>query len=165
MGYELIEIDPFSDASINKALNRLQKIKQEWNEKVDKFIHEITEVGAWAAAKTYGTEVDVRSQDINGGRLISANGRMVCFLEFGAGSATDEGAKYADKMPFPVARGSYSDDRTEHGGDIGPYAKSGYEYWEFGGVRMTMVRRRPGMKNAYEAIVNKTPEIAKKVFG
>ena len=67
---------------------------------------------------------------------ITANGKAVVFLEFGAGNATDSGAPYAAQLAASegilVAAGSYSS--TE---GTGEYAD--HKFWIFGSTKMTEI--------------------------
>ena len=141
MADHVIDIDPLSPASILKAEREINKILKSFDRKVDEFVQEIGKIG---------------QQD---GVTISADGKAVAFLEFGAGSSTNSSNRYAFEVPFLVFRGSYSDETK------GEYQATHYNYWHFGGKQMTAVEPRNGMQKAYEAMMQDFDSVVKRVFG
>ncbi len=159
MAGKKIVIDWEKPETIQRAIELLEQRGAGFEEKVDRFLKEIAEIGRAAAAETYGRAVSVTVEAReNGEYAIVAEGDPVVFFEFGAGAATDPSERYAKEMPFRVARGSYSD------ANGGMYRQTGYQFWRFGGRDYTEVRQKPGMLRAYEAIMQSIPETARKVF-
>ena len=166
MATHVVNIDPFDPFSVLKAEKEIQRIIQEFNGKVEEFLRGLAEIGQKAAQAAYGSPVTVTVEEINGGVCIRANGDAVVFLEFGAGSAVDSSDMFAHAMPFPVRRGSFSDVNIgEDGRPPGQYARTGYQYWEFGGRQYTEVQPKNGMQYAYEAMMQDMRTLAKRVFG
>jgi len=159
MADHYIEIDPLSPASILKAEREINKILKDFDRKVDVFIQEIGKIGQQAAQGAYGSAVSVTLVNEKEGVTISADGKAVVFLEFGAGSTTNSANRYALEMPFLVYRGSYSDETK------GEYQATHYNYWHFGGKEIEFVEPRNGMQKAYEAIMQDISSVAKRVFG
>ncbi len=160
MANHRIDIDPMDPKSIDQAVKDFNKISKDLDKKIDRFIAALVKIGKEAAKKTYGGAISVTSEQTGDTEwVIKASGEAVVFFEFGAGSATDAGHRYAGEMGFPVHRGSYSE---ENGG---MYQATGYRFWVFGGRPYTEVRQRPGMLRAYEAIKQAIPETAKRIFG
>ena len=160
MGNHKIELDWENPESIERAIEKVEKIQNAFDTKLDQFIQEIAEVGRAAAEATYGSAVTVTVEKTGDGAYsILASGDPVVFFEFGAGNATDASERYAGAMPFRVAKGSYSE------ANEGMYQATGYRFWVFGGRKYTEIRQRPGMLRAYEAIMQEIPKAAKRVFG
>ena len=159
MADHVINIDPLDLSSIVKAEREINKILKEFDRKVDRFIQEIAEIGRDAAQGAYGSAIKVTLVKEDKGVLISADGKAVAFLEFGAGSMTNSSNRYALEMPFLVFRGSYSDESK------GEYQATHYNYWHFGGKEISYVEPRNGMQKAYEAMMNDFDSVAKRVFG
>ena len=129
----------------------------DFDRKVDEFIREIAEVGAKAAAGSYGGSVSVTIEGYDDGVSICADGKSVVFMEFGAGSAVAVGNMFAGEMPFEVRPGSWSEQHAHQ------YEKLGY--WIFGGNKYTEVAPKNGMENAHKAIMQDMHNVAMKVFG
>ena len=159
MANHVINIDPLNPNSIARAEKEIERIMKDIDRKVNLFIHELARIGQSAAQGAYGAAVSVSLVESENGVTISADGEAVVFLEFGAGSSTNSANMYANEMPFPVQRGSYSD--ANHG----EYQATHYDHWTFGGVEMTAVEPRNGMQKAYEAIMQDIASVAKRVFG
>lgn len=159
MADHVIDIDPFDPSSIARAEREINKLMKEFDRKVDTFIKEIAKIGQQAAQGAYGSAIDVTVEEIDNGVAISANGKAVAFLEFGAGSMTNSSNRYAFEMPFLVYRGSYSDETQ------GEYQETHYNYWHFGGKEIEYVEPRNGMQKAYEAMMQDFDSTVKRVFG
>lgn len=159
MADHVVDIDPLSPSSILRAEREINKILKNFDRKVDEFIQEIGKIGQQAAQGAYGNAVAVTLIKEKDGVTISADGKAVAFLEFGAGSSTNSSNRYAFEVPFMVFRGSYSDETK------GEYQATHYNYWHFGGKQMTAVEPRNGMQKAYEAIMQDMDSVAKRVFG
>lgn len=159
MADHVIDIDPLNPSSIIRAEREINKILKSFDRKVDTFIQEIGKIGQQAAKGAYGSAIDVTLVREDKGVTISANGKAVAFLEFGAGSMTNSSNRYALEMPFLVYRGSYSDETK------GEYQATHYNYWHFGGKEITYVEPRNGMQKAYEAMMNEFDSVVKRVFG
>ena len=158
MAKHRINIDINKPDSIDKAIEKLEEIQRELDRKMEQFLQEIAEVGRKAAADAYGSAVTVTADPVgNNEYVISANGKAVVFLEFGAGDATEPGHRFANEMPFDVQPGSYSRENAQM------YYKNGF--WIFGGRMYTEVKPRHGMLRAYEAVMQEIPNVAKRVFG
>ena len=160
MGKHKIDIDINDPNSIDEAVKAFHEATAGLDEKINRFLTELAEIGRSAAEQTDGSAIDVTVQKSGDDEwVIRASGDAVVFFEFGAGKATDSGERYAKEMPFRVEVGSYSD---ENGGE---FAASGYQFWHFGGRPYSEIKQRPGMLRAYEAIKMAIPETAKRVFG
>lgn len=159
MADHVVDIDPLNPASIIKAEKEINKILKNFDRKVDTFIQEIGKIGQQAAQGAYGNVISVTLVREKDGVTISADGKAVAFLEFGAGSSTNSSNRYALEMPFLVFRGSYSDETK------GEYQATHYNYWHFGGQVLTAVEPRNGMQKAYEAIMQDMDSVTKRVFG
>ena len=161
MATHVIRLDPFDPLSVISAERETRRLAEEFDRKVDEFVREIAEIGRKAAAGAYGGSVTVSLEGIDNGFSICADGKAVVFMEFGAGAAVNTGNMFAGQMPFEVRRGSYSDSKDPPG----PYARTGYQYWTFGGQRFTEVQPRNGMQHAHEAMMQDMLNVAMRIFG
>lgn len=131
---------------------------------MQEFLQQIADIGRQEAQTRYSSgsvglgSVYVTVQPIENGYAISADGREVVFLEFGAGAATNGGNTLAQEMPFDVRRGSYSDLNQ------GEYQRTGYRYWHYGGVKYTEVQPRNAMESAYRVMLDQWRDVARSVF-
>ena len=158
MGKHRIDIDISDPGSIDEAVKAFHEATAGLDEKINRFLTELAEIGRSAAEQTYGSAIDVTVQKSGDDEwVIRASGDAVVFFEFGAGDATNKDARYAKEMPFPVYKGSYSEQNARQ------YSEQGF--WVFGGQEFRKINQRPGMLRAYEAIKLAIPETAKRVFG
>lgn len=166
MAETVINLNPFNPASIAHAERILRERERAFERNTARFFVELAEIGRQAAAGAYGPAISMELQPLDDGVSIVANGKAVVFLEFGAGAAVNTGNRYADQMPFEVARGSYSDQNVGYDGRTpGEYARSGYRQWHFGNTVLTEVQPRNGMEKAYEAVMTSIYRVAREVFG
>ena len=116
------------------------------------------EVGQPIAQWWFGSAVRVSAEPMRGksGYRIVADGKAVCFLEFGAGAATDSFHDFAQNVSFKVYPGSWSENHSNQ------YATQGY--WMFGGRRYEKVIAKRGLYHAYKEMVAEAPRIASEVF-
>lgn len=157
-----ITIDPFDPASIRDAITACNNEVAEFERLVDEFLRRVAELGRETAQGAYGptvtSGVTVTTERTNEGYVIKANGREVVFLEFGAGLLTNANNRYAQAMPFPVSQGSYSESVK------GPYWKTGFLYWHYGGDLLRYIVPRNAMESAYGEIMRQIKRIADEVF-
>lgn len=162
-----IEVDLFDSDSIDKAIIALNKAAKERERLIEQYVMELAQCGEVAAQKTYGSSVQVRAhKDDDGVWEIRANGEQVVFLEFGAGVKTKDHA-LSGPLPIDIEPGSWSE------GPEGKHtwskwlAENGGRYNDSPGYKEYRYNRvpRPGMLEAYKAIVANQERIAKKVFG
>ena len=135
-----ITVDIFDPASIQRAMT---KLKNYINNIEPNFSDSLELVGQGAAefAKPYfinyerrteedavlGVELD-RFDDVPG-FAVTAVGKGVGFLEFGAGLTADPGHPLAHNAPFPVGMWEYSKNNARQGAEHG--------YWYWGGKKWT----------------------------
>lgn len=78
--------------------------------KLDRIIERLAnEVAKPIAEQEYGNSVTVTTRKLKNGYEILAQGRAVCFLEFGTGAYADQTHPFANSVPFDVYPGSWSD--------------------------------------------------------
>jgi len=161
----------FYKSSIDKCLREIDKAKANYEKKIATLLEKLGELGQQTAwGKYHETQLNPSEEDRHSINVtyefvdtntiqILGNGKGICFLEFGAGAATDESHPFADNVSFQVKRGSYSDSHN------GMYAQTGYDHWYFGGVKYSETKQRAGMYEAYKAITQQVYDIAKEVLG
>ena len=156
MATHVIDVDPFNPASVRRANAEYRRILREFDRNVTRFIAEIAQIGRDAAAGAYGPAISVTLQAHDNGITISADGRGIVFLEFGAGDAVNSGNRYANQMPFEVRPGSWSENHAQQYSTLG--------YWIFGGVVYREIQPRNGMQTAYDEIMANIRAVAGRVF-
>lgn len=144
---------------VNKAIRQVERMKRDLPSKVSDLCKRLAEIGAETARREFGPSVSVTTERTDKGYQILAEGRGVCFIEFGAGArASIEGDVY-DDIPFKVEPGSWSE--SEFG------AHTWSQHLANGGTPETYRYNRtpkPGMLHAYNAIVDAIEAAAKEVF-
>ena len=137
---------------IMQRVNRYLDIEK----KLDEVARRLCEIGEPIIRDTHGHHADVRTEPIDHGYKIVAEGKDVLFIEFGAGDkAGAERDKYV-AVPDVVRPGSWSETHAQQ--------YSTYGFWIFGGRTYTETPPHPSFYEAYEARVLALPEIAKDVF-
>ena len=145
--------------SVQDAIDWLKRYNKSLERKNRVFLQRVLEEGRKAASEAFGSAVVLTIAQVNETTYdLIANGKALMFLEFGAGT-TVEPDGFEGQVPFRVAVGSYSDAHE------GEFAKSGYEYWHFGGQKYTHITPRHGMLKAYTAIKESIVRIGKEVYG
>lgn len=150
------KIDIGSIAGIDEAIKALNKLAD-----LKSACKAIADVGTAVANEIYagsGAVAETVERDDGYAVKATAENNQIAFIEFGAGSGTVPAGEFADKAPFGVYRGSYSD---EHGGE---YAKTGYQYWHHDGKVYTEIPANPGMEMAREAVLERAEEIVREVY-
>ena len=162
-----IEIDPFDLQSINRAIKEL-KAHETWRkQQITEYIKRLCEVGAEAARQTYKSLVDV--QVTPDGKGIIAEGDQVVFLEFGTGTKVQD-HELSDPLSIEIMPGSWSEsDEGKHTWSTwlaGGYVGKNNSRWiqrRFGDYPYD-TEPRPGLYEAYKAIVANQEKIAQEVF-
>lgn len=148
---------------IDDALKEIKDYQKNFEKKHTDFLEHLADVGVKAAQDTYGgrgLSITVTKEKTNRGYKILAEGRGVCFVEFGTGVRAD--ASNLDKyygMTFRVEPGSWSE---------GEFGKHEWSKWiDSGGNPADWWYNRtakPGMFQAYQAIVAAIEKEAKEAF-
>lgn len=157
MGRHTIRV-PLSESGINDAIQKLTTYQKDIEKKTQILLQELAELGKRVAEETYGYAVNVGVESIeNGCRFkVYAEGEMVCFLEFGAGTTTQVRHPFADEVPFDVYPGSWSEQHSKQ------FSTNGY--WYFGNRRYENVEPRPGLYHATLVIQSNFMSVVRKVF-
>ena len=151
---------------IDKALfmSALEEFGEEYEDKLKDKCFEVAqrlaeEIGQPVAQVWFGSEVKVTAKPIgkkkNGYKII-ANGKDVCFLEFGAGVTTDTTHPFAKNVSFDVYPASWSIDHAKQ------FVRKGY--WMYRGEKYDAITPMRGMYHAYKAILEEAPRIVEEVF-
>lgn len=155
-----IVIDPFDPASVSKAILEMYKFKDWLKEKVDELTEKLAKDYALkTVAEDYGyTEggsIVCTAEEIPNGWVVKAEGKGVCFIEYGTGDASMSGA-ILGTPPVDVYPGSYS---NEHAGTYRAWLESGstepYRY---------EIQPRSGMYFAFRAANDNVRKVAEEVF-
>lgn len=156
--YREITIDLSVDG-INKAIKDIEKFQKEVENKLDLLCKRLAELGVSVVADDYGYtrggEITVDWEKVDDGYLVTAAGKGVMFLEFGAGDEAGTGFQGAD-VPVDTSPGSWS---STHGKQ---YSENGY--WVWNGHVFRSIAPRSGMYFATERIKQEAESIAKEIF-
>lgn len=146
-----------STDNIDFICRYLEKREQIIKQKSDILAKRLAELGRDIADLKYGDEeVTVSVVKKRNTYEIHANGKEVCFIEFGAGVRTNSSHPYADKMPFDVKPGSWSIQDKQQ------FVTKGY--WYYGGKKMNSIEPHNAMYLASRHIQEQVYKIAKEVF-
>lgn len=158
-----IKVNPLDKRSVNNAIKQIEAYKRNlMGEKCNKFVRRLAEKGYeiakadFKAAKYDGdNDVTVNISGDGSSLKIVANGKAVCFIEFGAG----------------VARGGgYPDDRKPDGivglGQFGKGHGATGKPWYYAHGKMTDGNPPAmAMLRARDTMVEEITQIAREVFG
>lgn len=153
-----------SPESVASAIIQVVKYKQMFLRKCDEFCRRIAEEGSAVASSIYGSSVRVTTEPIDNGYKIVANGKAVCFLEFGAGYGADQNHPLANNVTdFQVFPGSYSITHSQQF-YLSDRTNPGQGFWYFGGRKYDRVTPRYAMWRAHQHIEREAERIAREVF-
>ena len=155
-----------STASIDNAIKELRAFKVSLEQKKDKLLEELANIGVREASVRFTTAMydgvndsSVTLETISNGYCIKAEGKAVAFIEFGAGVYHNPGEPYPDPRPAGIV-------------SIGEYGK-GYGKRQAWGFRddsgeLVITHGNPAampMWYASEEMRDNILKIAKEVFG
>ena len=166
-----IEIDPLDSESIDKAIKELNKFAKKREQRIEEYVMRLAQEGQNAARRTYGSLVNVTAhKDSDKVWEIRADGEQVVFLEFGTGVKVQDHPELSNTLSIEIMPGSWSES---------PEGKHTWSTWLEGGYvgkgKTRWIQRRfdeypynteprPGMWEAYKAIVAAQDRIAHEVF-
>lgn len=138
---------------IDHAIKTIEKYT-DMRSKLSEFAEKLAEVGQTEAAITYGARVT--HQLTPDGAKVVISGSDVLFIEFGTGDAAGIHAAQYDAVPSVVYPGSWSETHAHQ------YEMLGFWWWH--NTKFTETPPHPGAYDAYQAMVQAIPRIAKEVF-
>lgn len=146
---------------IMQAINELEQYQRRMQQKIETFMERIADEACDEAAAVYGEQVAVFAVFEDNGFRIIAGGDQVCFLEFGAGEATDNShpmaGQFQSETGIPVEPGAYSKTHAMQ------FTRQGY--WKYDNQTYTEIVPKPGLWRARQLIERRAREIAQEVFG
>ena len=97
--------------SLTAALKMIQEYKKDFETKLNRFVERLATEAAAMAQDEFGSDVTVTAVQVDGTHWsVVANGEQVCFLEFGTGVYADSSHDFAQRVPFNVYPGSWSEE-------------------------------------------------------
>lgn len=163
-----ITIDVYDSDSIDNAIKELNKFIKQRERNIETYVMRLAQCGEVAAQRTYGSSVTVKAHKAADGTWeILANGKQVVFLEFGTGVKVQDHQELSNTLPIEIMPGSWSESpEGKHtwstwlaGGNIkGKWRQRRFEEYPYN------TEPRPGMWEAYKAIVENQNRIAQEVF-
>lgn len=157
-----------NEESIQSAISKVEEYKKTYRKKIDEFLLKLAEIGYEIEYITYLSadlplDNDIKvypPQKIENGYKITANGKDICFVEFGTGVyAGDAGGYDTKEIPEQIeARpGSWSDTHA------GVFSKHGF--WHYKKVLFYGTKPAMGFYYAKKEMCDKIIETAREVFG
>lgn len=158
-----------STGSINRAIRKLQGIKDNLTADAQNIVEILSEEGAMRARIAYGSMSTAKAETVSETQAViiadAGDKDATIIAEFGAGYGTMEDHPFAQNAPVPIRVASYSQAQYPYGlfyitNDLMP----GEGYWFFGGREYDRVEARHGLLNAYDYILGNSTRIAKEVI-
>lgn len=145
-------------ASIDAALEEVNNYINSFTAKCEEFAKRLAEYGSDVAGLLFGKGTVMTVEKVSDGvYTITATGKRVCFLEFGAGVFSDSSHPYASEVPIKVYPGSWSED---HENTYQEWVDNGMQGW----YRYNQLPHY-AMLTAYNRMVDYVPKLAREVFG
>ena len=151
---------------IDRAIKELKRYKQEFLEKEKRLLKGLAEIGIKEASVRFTTamydgtnDVSVRLDETNKGYVIVAEGKVVAFIEFGAG------VYHNTSEPYPNPRPNGIVGIGEYGKGMGKRKAWGYKNEN---DELVITRGNPAampMWYASEEVKNSVLRVVKEVFG
>ena len=138
---------------VDHALKTIAKYDNT-DQKMMDFASRLAEVGRQVASVGYGSRVSVAKTDF--GARINIDGDDVLFIEFGTGDSAGIHAAQYDAVPACVYPGAWSETHAHQYEMLG--------MWWFGGKWITETPPHPYAYDAYQAMVQAIPQVAREVF-
>lgn len=147
-------------SDLSKMIKTVEAYRNRFIKQCSLFCKRVVQEGSAEASRVYGSAVTVSTVEIENGYAIVANGKEVCFLEFGAGVETNSShpmaGNFQGETGITVEKGSYS---REHGHQL-DYK----DYWIYKGDVYDHVTPQPGLWRAEQKVIEVTEKIAEEVF-
>ncbi len=136
----------------------LERVKElvDLKPKLAEIAKRLCEVGEPIISATHGHHARVWSEQTESGYKINAEGESVLFIEFGTGDRAGVLSPWYDEVPPDVRPGSWSETHAQ--------MYSRYGFWVFAGEIYHYTEPHPAFYDAYQAMVQALPDIAKEVF-
>ena len=148
-----------SSASIEKLQDYLTAYSKDLENKARLLAERLATIGATVAQMNFNrafyigdNDVEVTVEETKDGFRINADGKAVCFIEFGTGV----GATHPQGTEFGFVPGSWSKDHAQQ------FIKNGY--WIIDGQKIYGTSPSEGMYFAAQDMRNKILAVAKEVF-
>ena len=162
-----ISVDPYDPASYDAAIKEIKAYKRWVHKKAIELCKRLAEIGL-SVAKIYfipsngNTDVTLSVTPLNNGYLLRADGKDVCFMEFGAGVTAGLGYDTAQVTPpVDIEPGSWSE---AHNGQF--FKTGGFPngYWYYNGEPMNAIVPQMGMYHAVKEMTQRIEQVAREVF-
>lgn len=166
-----IQFSPLDLESIREAARETRELAERMDDMAMGLCKKLAEIGVRVAKIHYipeawsgNTDVTVSAEPIEGGYKVTASGRDVFFLEFGAGVTSGLGYDTSEiTPPVDISIGSWS---KEHDG---PFWKSWQEnpanaHWYYNGRAFDGIAPQMGMYHGHKEVQLMVKEVAKEVF-
>ena len=157
-----MEITVTGLGGLQSALKRIQQLsdQKEMDKKLLEIAERLCQIGEPIIRQVHGhhaTNIETVKLEDGSGYKITAEGKDLLFIEFGAGDAAGSENALYDKVPKAARPGSWSEKHAQ--------MYSRYGFWVFAGQIFHEVQPTPAFYYAYEYMVQNLPMIAREVFG
>ena len=156
-----------SPSSIDRMIKQLEGYKKRFETLCDRFMKALAETGVVAATQEYAMDdahpddppIQVTVTETDKGYSVTASGKQVVFVEFGAGTKTAAGDSRAANVGVEIRPRSYSEQNAQEFSTFG--------FWIYparNGKRYEYVEPHPGLWRARQEIERQIERIAREVF-
>lgn len=160
MANHTININPLDPASVSAAAREVERIRKEFEKKLETYLDRLAEIGAQTAQGLFGGATSVTVEKTkNERKVVAAGTNEAYFVEFGTGVYAGTTSGQYDAFPAGVEPGSYSEsEQGKHTWSMWINAGNSKESYPYNSVP------KSPMYKAYEAIRLNAAQIAREVF-
>ena len=144
-----------SEASIERAINRLEKMRDNLQQGLEETVEILAMEGGNVAQAAYGDMATAAGFSNGTEGAIISTGENNLIAEFGAGDGVIP-VKFKNEPTTPVYAGSYSEQNAQQ------YSRWGF--WYFGGEVYTEIPARHGLLDAKRYVIEHSSETAREVI-
>ena len=144
-----------SEASIERAINRLEKMRENLEQGLEQTVDILASEGGEVAQAAYGDMATAGGYGHGTEGFILSTGENNLSAEFGAGDGVIP-VKFTIEPTTPVYAGSYSEENAQQ------YSRWGF--WYFGGEVYTEIPARHGLLDAKRYVIEHSTETAREVI-
>lgn len=142
-------------SGIDHAIKTIEKYA-DTDRKLMDFAWRLCAIGTAVAMSGYGGNASVTPTRTENGAKVVISGSDVLFIEFGTGDAAGIHAAQYDAVPSVVYPGSWSETHAHQ------YEMLGFWWWH--NTKFTETPPHPWAYDAYQAMVQAIPQVAREVF-
>lgn len=163
----MITVNILDEESIENAIRYIEKREKEIKEDTQDLLNRLAEIGAETARLGYSRGesegnkyFNVRVRKLKRSVVVTATGKDLYFLEYGAGATAGQGYDTSVLPPkTDITPASWSSTKG-----TGEYANSKDGYWHYKKKRYYQIVPSKGMYLGYKAVLRNLPTLARRIF-